>query len=74
MTLVRSVENYVEQISQSWHQTVDAILSTAALCAEANSTLSKELKQQLLKRLPFEEPHFASSPVLEHIRISARLL
>ena len=58
-TEVTSVEHYTKQIQASWHKTVESILETACLCAEANSNLTGSQKEQLFEHLPFNKSTFS---------------
>ena len=64
------VTKYTERIQISWHKTVDSILETGRLCAEANSSLSPSQKKQLFARLPFGESTFSK---LAKIGVQSRL-
>ncbi len=64
------VTKYTERIQISWHKTVDSILQTGRLCAEANSSLSPSQKKQLFARLPFGESTFSK---LAKIGVQSRL-
>ncbi len=54
-----SVANYVSQIGQNWQRGVDAFLTTAHLCAEANAQLTTAERGELLKQLPFGATAFS---------------
>jgi hypothetical protein len=47
------VDTFADSISSAWYRTVDGILTTASLCAQADAQLSPEEKGDLLGRLPF---------------------
>ena len=49
----RTVDKYLQEISNGWHETTKSILAVAKICAEANSDLAPDEKRELLKNLPF---------------------
>ena len=54
-----SVDAYAVKISAAWHRTVDAVMSTARRCAQADARLAPQEKKELLGKLPFGEETFS---------------
>jgi hypothetical protein len=54
-----SVANYASQIGQNWERGVDAFMTIARLCAEANAQLTTAERGALLKQLPFGDSAFS---------------
>ena len=53
------VDHYAKEIRSGWRTSVAAILLVCRLCEEARKTLDYLQRQQLIKRLPFEEATFS---------------
>jgi hypothetical protein len=58
-TEATSVDAYAANISAAWHRTVNAVMSTAQFCAQADARLSSEQKKELIGKLPFGEETFS---------------
>lgn len=48
-----AVRAFADKISAAWHKAIDAILTTARFCADADSELSLKQKNELIAQLPF---------------------
>ena len=56
---VSSVADYVTAIQVNWQRGVDAFMSIARLCAEANARLTTAQKLELIQVLPFGQTTFS---------------
>ena len=56
---VSSVADYATAIQINWQRSVDALLSTARLCAEAGARLTTAQKLELIQVLPFGQTTFS---------------
>ena len=69
-TEATSVDAYAANISVAWHRTVNAVMTTAQFCAQADSRLTSQEKKELIGKLPFGEETFSK---LVRIGSDARL-
>jgi hypothetical protein len=58
-TEATSVDAYAVNISVAWHRTVNAVMTTAQFCAEADARLTLQQKKELIGKLPFGEETFS---------------
>jgi hypothetical protein len=65
-----SVDAYAVNISDAWHRTVDAVMTAAQRCAQADARLTPQQKKELIDKLPFGEETFSK---LVRIGSDARL-
>jgi hypothetical protein len=60
MTTTRSIADYAKQINACWRRTTDSVLETAALCAEAKNSLTKDDdRKALVEKLDFSPAAFS---------------
>ena len=60
MTTTRSIADYAKQINTCWRKTTDSVLETAALCAEAKNSLTKDDdRKALVDKLDFSPAAFS---------------
>ncbi len=57
--VVRALSDYAQAINSSWTKTLEGILETARLCAEANAELEPKAKATLLGQLSFKHATFS---------------
>jgi hypothetical protein len=53
------VDAYAVSISDAWHRTVDAVMTAAQRCAQADARLTPQQKKELIDKLPFGEETFS---------------
>jgi hypothetical protein len=58
-TEATSVDAYAENISAAWHCTVNAVMTTAQFCAQADARLTSQQKKELIGKLPFGSETFS---------------
>ncbi len=58
-TEATSVDAYAVNIAAAWHRTVDAVMTTAQFCAQADARLTPQQKKELIGKLPFGEETFS---------------
>ena len=58
-TEATSVDAYAVNISAAWHRTVNAVMTTAQFCAQADARLTSQQKKDLIGKLPFGEETFS---------------
>ena len=59
MKILNDPNTYATKIAAAWTRGVQSILDAAALCADADASLSKDKKVELLAQLPFAAPTFS---------------
>jgi hypothetical protein len=53
------VDRFASAITAEWRKSIEGILTTATLCAEARKTLNYQQREELYRILPFKEPMFS---------------
>ena len=66
----KAIRDYAKAINASWQNTVDSIIETARLCAEASKALIPADKIRLLKKLTFSSATFSKlTKIGQHERL-----